>query len=717
MQNSNQSIRNRLLIARLPAMPQVLVKLIDLCQRDQAGMGQLAKLISHDAAMTAKILSIANGSAYSRSAFKLDLMQSLSTLGIEMIKTLVINESIFQTFNSFSQGSKADLYEFWMHALNTALIARELAKKMSYPQHEEAYLAGLLHDVGRLALLGAVQQEYSPFFTVPDDEDLCAIETSTLGITHAEAGALLVEQWNLDSFLADSIQYHHESYDQLKNAHPLIRIVCMAHLFSSYKSDSPALQGAPAMCGINDMEMSDILITVNTQIKTAITYFGINPADGVRVSPSNEYLPKNAVTNLIDNKLAEEVRNIALVSAASKAFSSKRDTKGMLESMTQAARVLFNFEDMIVLLQNLDTQVLAGFPIGEQGKRLSEFLVPLGDSSIIAQSVSKKQIRTVFKEENPVGMVESQLLRALGTECLIYLPLTTGQTCLGVLVGGLSALQAQELGSKERLLSAFSAQAVSSLQASDNARNEIDQYIAKINEVHREASLRVAHEVNNPLSIIKNYLGVLDYKLSKQEPVAEELTILNEEIDRVGRIVGGLAGQQYSHRDKSIEVNGVLNDVVRLFSISRFLPDTVSIVVKGAEQHFKIKGESDPLKQILLNLIKNAVEALPKGGKIEVRNNGRMMREGRAYIELCISDTGPGIPADVLANLFSTVHSSKHGENRGLGLNIVQNLVSRINGFISCRSGEWGTKFDVLLPAYDESDLTEYGSKQVIKMK
>lgn len=109
-------------------------------------------------------------------------------------------------------------------------------------------------------------------------------------------------------------------------------------------------------------------------------------------------------------------------------------------------------------------------------------------------------------------------------------------------------------------------------------------------------------------------------------------------------------------------------------------------------------GSADTLRQILLNLIKNAVEALPKGGKIEVKNNGRVIREGRTYLELRISDTGAGIPADVLANLFSPVRSSKSGENRGLGLNIVQNLVTKVNGLISCRSGESGTIFEILLP-------------------
>jgi nitrogen-specific signal transduction histidine kinase len=84
---------------------------------------------------------------------------------------------------------------------------------------------------------------------------------------------------------------------------------------------------------------------------------------------------------------------------------------------------------------------------------------------------------------------------------------------------------------------------------------------------------------------------------------------------------------------------------------------------------------------------------------------------------LRISDNGAGIPADVLANLFSPVHSNKSGENRGLGLNIVQSLVKKLNGFIACHSGESGTTFEVLLPAHAATVTNGSGPKQVSIMR
>jgi signal transduction histidine kinase len=268
-----------------------------------------------------------------------------------------------------------------------------------------------------------------------------------------------------------------------------------------------------------------------------------------------------------------------------------------------------------------------------------------------------------------------------------------------MMVGGVAAWRVGDLKRRERLLQSFATQAATALEAATRDRGEIDRRIASLKEEHRESSRRVVHEVNNPLAIIKNYLGVLDGKLNRQEPVAQELSILNEEIDRVGNIMNEFAGAAPKIQDGITEINRVVNDLVRLFRESKFLPPSVQIIARMSDQSSEIHGSADILKQILVNLIKNAVEALPNGGHIEINNNGRIHRDGQTFFELCIKDTGPGIPVEVLANLFSPVRSSKAGENRGIGLSIVHSLVKRLGGLISCRSTKSGTVFEILLPA------------------
>jgi HD-like signal output (HDOD) protein/signal transduction histidine kinase len=717
MDKPNQSIRNRLLVSRLPAMPQILSKLIELCHEDDSGIGELAKVIAQDAAMSAKVLSVASSSAYNYGSRKVSLVQALNTLGIDVLKTLVISESVFQTFNSFSRMNGLDFRGFWVHSLKAAVLARELAKMMSYPHIDEAYLAGLVHDIGRLALLSVAPEDYSSNFMAKDDERLCSLETSSIGINHSEAGAWLIEQWNLDSFLADSVRYHHEPIARLTSAHPMIRLVCLAHLLSNYKSDSPALEGVGAFCGVDDTDLNVILSSVNSQTKTAASYFGIELTDADQEPPSAEYEPLVSGRDRAQERLAEEVRNTALISSAAQTFSRMKSGGELIESISRTARILFNLQEVIVLLHNAKTHVLTGVPVGDRQQRLSEFSIPLNGGSILAESVLKRKVIFIKSGDNLLGLVEEQLLRTMGTDYLACLPMVAGQSCQGVLVCGLSLLQAEKLWGHERFLLSFSTQAAKSLALSTAANDEIEKLIASVNESHREASRRVSHEVNNPLAIIKNYLSVLDDKMTNNEPVNEELAILNEEIDRVSRIVRGfseLQPQQPAQQDEITEVNAVLNDAVRLFSISRYLPSSVYIVVKTTDQPSEIIGQADTLKQILLNLIKNAVEALPKGGNIKVCNNGRLIRDGRAYYELSVTDNGTGIPSDVMDNLFIPGRSSKSGVDRGLGLSIVQELVKKINGLISCRSGEWGTTFEILIPLAKASSTSDSRPTPVI---
>jgi signal transduction histidine kinase len=145
----------------------------------------------------------------------------------------------------------------------------------------------------------------------------------------------------------------------------------------------------------------------------------------------------------------------------------------------------------------------------------------------------------------------------------------------------------------------------------------------------------------------------------------------------------------------------VAADVVRLFRATAFVPPSVEIVLSMPEDSACIEGDADLLKQILVNLVKNAVEALVEtGGRIEIASRGHVNRERRLYLELVVSDTGPGLSREVLANLFSAVKSTKPGAHHGLGLSIVHSLVKKLHGDISCRSGRTGTSFEILLPAW-----------------
>lgn len=677
-------------------MPQILIKLIEHLQADDAGMPELAALIAKDAGMTSKILSVANSSAYHRNGRTVGLEQSLVSLGTDMIKTLVISESVFQTFNNFPHSGSTDLRGFWQHSLTAAVMARDIAKSMAYAHVEEAYLAGLLHNVGRLALLATAPKEYGYNFSVPDDDSLCAVEQRTLQITHAEAGAWLIERWQLDSFLADSVLYHHEPVARLEASHPLIRIVRLAHLLGDHTPQPRATAEMARLCGLDDEELDGIRRAAAHQVAQAALHLGIDLAGADAPAPA----PYVAAAPLdpVQQRLSDEVRNMVLVSELGQTFARQQGEAGLLESVTRSARILFDFGTTVILLENPTGHALVGVAAGEQQHRLAGFEIPLAKGGPIAAAARQRSLAFVGSAGTGLGIAEEQLFRILGTDSLVCLPLVAGQRCLGLLIGGAAAWQMAGYQKRARFLEAFGKQAAGALEAAINERGQTRRQVAHVAEEYREASRRVVHEVNNPLSIIKNYLSVLDSKLSRREPVAGEMSILNEEIDRVGQLINGLADLQPSAASEVTDAGRVVADVLRLFQATDFVPASVRIV-SHIDEPAGVEGDADVLKQILVNLVKNAVEALPAGGTIEIHHRGHVNRDRRLYLALSVGDDGPGIPAEVLANLFSAVRSPKEGPHHGLGLAIVQSLVHKLQGEISCRSGKQGTTFELLLPA------------------
>ncbi len=700
MHQPDHDIRNRLLTARLPAMPQILIRLIEMLQRDDTGMPELAALIAKDAGMTGKILSVANSSAYHRPSRIAGLEPALAALGTDMIKTLVISESVFQTFNSFPHAGSADLRAFWKHALGAAVVARDIARMTNYPHVEEAYLAGLLHNVGRLALLAAAPRDYGVNFMARDDADLCAVEQRTLQITHAEAGAWLIERWDLDSFLADSVLYHHEPVERLASAHPLIRIVRLAHLLVHHPEAGDMIGTMAGYCGLAQRDLDAIQKGAARQVQKAADYLGIDLAGADDVPALPAVMPPPPV-DPVQARLQEEMRNMMLVAEIGQAFArqQKHGEAALLDAVTRSARILFDLGTTIVLLQDPAGTVLAGAAAGGQPGRLAGFSIPLGRGGTIAGAAAAGEPALLTRGAQALGIAEEQLFRILGTEAMVCVPLATGQRRVGVLLGGVAPWQLPALQRRERFLQAFGGQAAAALAAAGAERGEAQRRIEHVAQEYRDASRRVVHEVNNPLSIIKNYLSVLDDKLARREPVVAEMSVLNEEIDRVGQLIHGLADMQPSGSGGVTNIARVVDDVLRLFRTTGFIPAAVQVLVRMQDDPAEIDGDADVLKQVLVNLVKNAVEAMPAGGRIEIANRGHLVRERRLYVELVVADSGPGLAPDVLANLFAETRSTKEGRHHGLGLSIVHALVQKLNGHISCRSGRDGTTFEILLPA------------------
>lgn len=700
-------IRNRLASVNLPAVPSILVKLMELCQNNESSLVDLGNLIACDTALTAKILGRANSSLY-KGKRNANLMQSVQILGMDMIKLICISESVYQVFGDFKHINELVFQKLWIHSLLTAISARLIAKGMNYPNSEEAYLAGLLHDVGRLALLSA-EPSVSEFLS-QDDEALCKLERRLFQFTHAEASAWILAQWNFDSFLSDSVLYHHEDAGRIKKSHPLIRIVFLAEILAHHiKEKSPMPSDLVSILGGGGgyFNLEAVIKDTADQIRQAFDALGIDDdeiADSEKNSPaSGNKLSASSQSKKDITQLSNKLRNYVLI-AESETFLSKQQTKvDVYPALLQLTCWIFNFEDAILFLTDESKNHLKAVPVDTNQQFLKDLFIPLNDLSHAATKALLKNFPVFLDhEDTQLEIIEEQLQRILGGKCLVFLPLCDKSEKIGVVIGRIDEKRLEHLRMRSLFLREYGERIAYSLnlEAYDSGHT-----LPQANEGSielQEKTRRLFHEINNPLTIIKNYLNVLKNKADKNEYIGSELLILNEEIDRVSVLINSL----YQSQSKPglvlqvTDINKTVNEMVKLFRDSGFVPSTVELVVQQSDHLLEIECSQHVFKQILMNLLKNSIEALSAGGKIEISCKDFINLDGQKYIGLIVADNGHGINDEMMSKMFTSAQSTKDEKHRGLGLSIVYDLVSKANGHISCRSSALGTSFEVLFPLH-----------------
>lgn len=695
-------IRGKLSLAHLPAMPQIMVRLLDLCHRDDLNLGDLATLISRDAGMVARIFAVSNSAIYQRRTRPVTLEQCLSMLGVSMVKIVVINESVMQAFNRYTVLREVDMGRFWEHSLRCALIARDLARKAGYDNPDEAYLGGLLHDVGRLAMLVTDPDNYKRIFLqYRDGSDLCAIEQEQFGLTHAEIGAWLAEKWALDSFLGDSLLYHHEPVERIVSAPALVRFVMLAnHLASMPESNNAAADSSLlGLCGIRIQDPQALIDAADRELAAIAEHFGIKLAGTQEDSP-NPAIEKSS-QDQDDLQFATRIQDILLVN---KVLSDSLKVDGLefsLQAIALAMKILFNL-DAVLCFERVggNGECFRAKPLGEPRARLAQLEFVRGRSaSMLAKSLDAGPM-LLMPGLGSLQLLDDQILRAVGGEGVLLLPLRTLSSCVGVMVAGIhTAQQIASLHERLPCLAHFGRLSAEQLLESDKA-TLLSQSVTDAEGITRRVNSLI-HELNNPLAIIRNYLTVLEAENSSKGAVQPELAIVREEVDRIAKMLRSAREQPTDNGGglTKVDINRVINDLVTLFRGSIPASSKIDIRLGLAEGLPELASDRDKLKQLLVNLVKNALEAMPQGGVVRLTSAPwRGSESGLSHVEICIEDNGPGLPKEVLSSLYQQVTSKKGEEHQGLGLAIVGQLVHELNGLINCRSDKDGTRFQLLLP-------------------
>jgi len=708
MTNPNPVLSSLKLSGNLPSMPQVLVQLIDKCHEAEIDLPALAHIVDKDAVISAKLLQLVNSAFIGARRSFTDLEQAVVYLGGDTIRNLAISLSVQQVFRRVESNGLLSVDRFWHHSFQSALLARNIAQATGYPDPSEAYLTGLLHDIGKLLLWMAFPGKYAPLLLKGvrcHNGRLAFLEEEKLHVNHCSAGAWLCEQWRLPTLLADAIRYHHHPLDEVEQALPLTRIACLADLLSHSSTDGQdCLEAADRLFGFSPEQVQALYGGVEEQIEELADQLGIHIPRNAKSSHEQE--PESQETHKETSLgLINRIREITQMSGLLDNLHRAENTDQVVVAVEQGLKILFNEEACLVMVLDRHTDNLRGVtsPDNKLAREISGFAFsPKRYRDSLPGKVLQKQrlLHTFGKKtegKNPANLLDAQLLHLLGTEGMAAIPMLYQKELLGLILVGLT----------ERAFHNFNGQWTPLRLLANHAA--ICFYLERVRAVQAErlaaervqaaslAARKIAHEINNPLAILRNYLHILGKKNAQGEPINEELAILDSELERLGHITLGLddlAREQHEIRPERLDLHRLIAETVQLFQAAAGTAERIDFTFVPWTQPLFVNSDRRCLSQILQNLLGNAADAVAGQGTIAVRTTVR----GDSIL-IAVEDNGPGIDPSLEATLFTAGASTKDGRHGGLGLAIVQKLATQLGGSISYRSVPGQTVFTLALPA------------------
>lgn len=197
----------------LPTLPDVYRELVHELDSPSSSLARVGEIISSDIAISAKILQLVNSSFFGLPVHVSDLPHAVTLLGLGVVKPLVLSSGLFQQFSPDRLGrfSLAGLVD---HSVEVAMSARCLAQMEGIPAPacDDAFMAGMMHDLGQLVLAQAYPAQYDHILQTASDQELplVEVERAEFGATHAEVGAYLLGLWGLPSEVIEAVAWHHQ---------------------------------------------------------------------------------------------------------------------------------------------------------------------------------------------------------------------------------------------------------------------------------------------------------------------------------------------------------------------------------------------------------------------------------------------------------------------------------------------------------------------------
>ncbi|ERP38897.1 HDOD domain-containing protein [Chitinivibrio alkaliphilus] len=212
-------------ISTIPTLPTVISKMLEMVDNPRTDARRLARVISNDQSLTARILKTANSAFYGFSREISTVDTAIIVMGFNAVKEMGLSLSVFDAFKNMGTVESFNVNRYWEHSVAVAISSKIIARRLLLPKSEELFVAGLLHDIGKMVFAQYLPDDFNTV-VAQQKQASCSFheaERHVMDITHAGIGGLIAHRWHLPERIEHSIRYHH--YHGIDTPHCLEGII------------------------------------------------------------------------------------------------------------------------------------------------------------------------------------------------------------------------------------------------------------------------------------------------------------------------------------------------------------------------------------------------------------------------------------------------------------------------------------------------------------
>ncbi len=387
------------------------------------------------------------------------------------------------------------------------------------------------------------------------------------------------------------------------------------------------------------------------------------------------------------------------------AINSTLDLEEALSSITRETSTLMKAPTCALqLLDETDSKLslVASFGAGESYLNKPDVNISESFSGSVVRLKKPLQIENVQTSNT---YQQQDIARKEGLVAMLSIPLVFGSKAIGTL--NVYKKESYVFSNEEihiaMALAEFSAMAIEKARLLERIveSEELLRQNEKLSALGLLAG-EVAHEIRNPLTVLKMLYHSLELKFPKNDPREEDVRIMGEKMDHLNNIVEQILtfARNAEPQFKPSDINKTIDDL-RILVRQKIAQQNVQLDVQLYDNLPKVKADDQQLSQVFLNLTLNALEAMPNGGKLTIKSDSIQLSENDknpTHVRIEFSDTGSGMDSESRKKAFTSLLNTNKPGGTGIGLAIVNRIIESHSGQIKIKSNAIGTTFSIHIP-------------------